>query len=75
MGTSALTTVLPPLLSMPWMRPRRLFKSPMIDPAKSSGTVISTCMTGSSNVGFAVSIALRKAMRPAIWTMSFESTS
>src|ERR1051326_5793647 len=49
--------VFPPLLSMPPIRPRRLFRSPMIDPANSSGTVISTFITGSRSVGFATSIA------------------
>ena len=48
----------------------------MIEPANSSGTVISACMTGSSSVGFATSMPFLKAMRPAIWNdMSFESTS
>src|ERR1019366_9052026 len=59
--------VLRALLSMPWMRPRRLLRSPMMVPANSSGMVISTVMIGSSSVGLACSMALRKAMRPAIW--------
>src|ERR1700693_5311623 len=76
LGTSAFTTVFPPLLSMPWMRPRRLLRSPMMLPAKSSGTVISTAMTGSRSDGPATSMAFLNAMRHAIWNdMSFESTS
>ena len=55
------------------MRPRRLFKSPMMEPAKSSGTVISTAMIGSRIVGLACSIAFLNAIRPAIWNdMSFQ---
>ncbi len=47
---------------MPSMRPRRLFRSPMIVPMYSSGTTTSTDITGSSSTGLALRAASLKAI-------------
>ncbi len=61
---------------MPSMRPRRLFRSPMIVPMYSSGTTTSTDITGSSSTGLALRAASLKAIEPAILkAISLESTS
>ncbi len=62
--------------SMPSIRPRRAFISPITSPIYSSGIVTSTFIIGSSNTGFAFFIASLNAIEPAIWNaISLESTS
>jgi len=75
-GTCARITVVMPRVSMPEMRPRRPFKSPIKSPAKSLGAWTSTFMMGSRIVGRARVIASLKASEPAILNeSSFESTA
>jgi hypothetical protein len=75
-GTIALITCPPPLVSMPWIWPRRAERSPMTSPMKSSGTTTSTSMIGSNSTGLALFKASCIAMLPAIWNaISEESTS
>src|SRR5262245_33952366 len=76
MGTSALMSCMEPEGSMPWGRPRRDERSPITEPAYSSGTAISTDMIGSSKVGRHLGTASLKASEPAILKdISDESTS
>ena len=61
---------------MPCGRPRRLERSPITAPAYSSGTAISTFITGSRRVGRHLAMASLKASEPAILNaISEESTS
>jgi hypothetical protein len=65
-GTSALTSVIIPLGSMPCGRPRREFRSPMTSPTLSSGTESVTSMIGSSSTAPADAIASFIAIDPAV---------
>ena len=66
-GASALTTVNPlPNGSIPLIRARFRFKSPITSPAVSSGTITSTLRIGSNSCGLASRIACLKPMLPAI---------
>src|SRR5437899_161625 len=56
-GTSDLMICVPGLASMPSMRPRREFKSPITSPMYSSGRTTSTFITGSSSTGWALRLA------------------
>ncbi len=61
-GTSTSTSVSPsPFGVIPRMRPRLLFRSPMMSPAYMSGTVTSAFITGSSSTGLASRTPLEKA--------------
>ena len=72
----ALMTCDPARCSMPSMRPRREFRSPMMALMKSSGTTTSTDITGSSSTGVALRAASLNAIDPAILNaISLESTS
>src|SRR5262252_4140416 len=51
--------------SMPSIRPRREFRSPITSPMYSSGTTTSTLITGSSRTGFAFRAASLIASEPA----------
>jgi len=75
-GTTARTICVPPFESMPVMRPRRLFMSPIRSPANSTGPMTSTFMIGSSRTALACSMASLKALRAAsLNDISEESTS
>ena len=74
-GTSALTSVMPPTPSVPSGRPRREDRSPITSPTDSSGTEAVTSMIGSSSTGLACSSACFMAIEPAILNaISDEST-
>ena len=76
MGTWARMIWVLPLVSMPAMRPRRPFRSPIRSPAYSTGAWISTFMMGSSSAGLASCMAALKALRAAsLKASSDESTS
>ena len=65
-----------PRNSMPSIRPRREFRSPITSPIYSSGTTTSTAMMGSSSTGLAFRAASLRAIEPAILkAISDESTS
>ena len=55
-----------PLGVIPRMRPRLLFRSPIMSPANVSGTVTSAFITGSSSTGLASRTPLENAYAPAI---------
>jgi len=75
-GTWARTATASPSGSMPTIRPRRPFRSPITSPAPSGGTFTSTFMTGSSRHGLASMKPFCRPMEAAIWkAMSEESTS
>src|SRR5919199_739537 len=65
-GTLASMTVFGPSGVMPLMCARRVFRSPMMSPANSLGTVTSTFMTGSNNTGLACANAALKPSEPAL---------
>src|SRR5690606_2091977 len=65
-GTIASTTWALPRLSVPWICPRRLLRSPMTSPMNSSGVTTSTFITGSSSLMPAFAATSRIAARPAI---------
>src|SRR3569623_1683512 len=62
-GTKAVTTWALPRVSVPWIWPRRLFRSPMTSPMYSSGVSTSTFMIGSSSFGAPFSRRSRNAAR------------
>ena len=66
-GTNARTILAAARSSIPSMRPRREFRSPMISPIYSSGIVTSTFMIGSSRTGAPCFMASLNAREPAIW--------
>jgi hypothetical protein len=66
----------PARISMPWICPRREFRSPMTSPMNSSGVVTSTSITGSRIVDLPRRIASFNDSEPAILkAISDESTS
>ncbi len=76
-GTSARTRVRSsPTLSVPSSRPRRVDRSDITPPTRSSGTTTATASYGSSKVTDEEVAASRSASAPAIWkAMSEESTA
>ena len=61
-----MVVMLLPWGTIPCMRPRLEFISPMMSPVKSSGTVIATRIMGSSSVGDACCTPFVSAWLPAI---------
>ena len=74
-GTSALTSVMPPTASVPSGRPRREERSPITSPTALSGTEAVSSMIGSSSTEPACSSACFMASEPAsLNAISDEST-
>ena len=57
------------------MRPRRPFKSPITAPTNSSGQFTSTCIKGSSRIGWAASIAFLNPIDDAILKASSDEST